>query len=54
MTRQTRSQGVTASFGLVFHDPEWIRSNWAGLFDIEAIEEGTMSNSQDLVILRQL
>lgn len=44
--------GVTASFGLTCHDPAWIRTHWADRFHIDAIEEGAMSNNQDLVVLR--
>jgi hypothetical protein len=44
--------GVTGSFGLALHDPAHIRAHWSEHFDVIAIEEGAMSNGQDLVTLR--
>jgi SAM-dependent methyltransferase len=45
--------GVTASFGLSFHDPSWISNVWNDVLEVVAHEEGALSNNQDLVLLRK-
>lgn len=45
--------GVTASYGMTAHHPDWIRENWSSAFDIVDIRESLVAGTQDLNILRK-
>jgi SAM-dependent methyltransferase len=45
--------GVTSSYGMSAHSPEYIRRVWSRMFEVVDIQEGVIDNVQDLVILRK-
>lgn len=46
-----RYPGVTASYGLTAHDPDWIRREWSAVMPVRSIEERAIDNVQDLVTM---
>lgn len=45
--------GISASYGVAVHDPDYIRRAWSGDFDVLEIVEGAFREHQDLVVLRK-
>lgn len=45
--------GISASYGVAVHDPDYIRRAWSGAFDVLEIVEGAFREHQDLVVLRK-
>ena len=42
--------GITSSYGLTAHDPEYVRDHWSQFFTVSEIRPGIISRVQDLVI----
>lgn len=45
--------GISASYGVAVHDPDYIRRNWSANFMVLEIVEGAFREHQDLVVLRK-
>lgn len=45
--------GIVDRYGLVAHDPDWIRATWSEHMDVVAIHERAIDDIQDLVVLRK-
>lgn len=45
--------GISASYGVAVHAPDYIRRAWSGAFDVLEIVEGAFRRHQDLVVLRK-
>lgn len=45
--------GISASYGVAVHDPEYIRRAWSDRFKVLEIREGAFRQHQDLVVLRK-
>lgn len=46
--------GISISYGVAVHDPDYIRRHWAGDFAVLEIVEGAFREHQDLVVLRKV
>lgn len=46
--------GISASYGVAVHDPDYIRRQWSGDFAVLEISEGAFREHQDLVVLRKV
>lgn len=46
--------GISTSYGVAAHDPDYIRRKWADNFDVLEIIEGAFREHQDLVVLRKI
>jgi SAM-dependent methyltransferase len=46
-------RGLHHSYGLVAHDPDWIRKEWGQILEVVQIHERVIDGIQDLVILRK-
>lgn len=45
--------GISASYGVAVHDPDYIRCAWSADFEVLEIVEGAFREHQDLVVLRK-
>jgi len=45
--------GISASYGVAVHDPDYIRRAWSADFEVLEIVEGAFREHQDLVVLRK-
>lgn len=46
--------GISESYGVAVHDPDYIRRNWTADFELLEIIEGAFRDHQDLVVLRKI
>lgn len=46
--------GISASYGVAVHDPDYIRRQWSDDFTVLEIGEGAFREHQDLVVLRKI
>lgn len=46
--------GITGSYGIAIHDPDYIRRAWSGDFEVLEIVEGAFRDHQDLNVLRRV
>lgn len=44
--------GITGSYGLAVHDPDYFRREWSAYFEVLSIEERAFHQHQDLIVLR--
>lgn len=45
--------GISASYGVAVHDPDYVRRAWSEAFDVLEIVDGAFRQHQDLVVLRR-
>jgi SAM-dependent methyltransferase len=45
--------GISESYGVAVHDPDYIRRSWSDGFEVLEIIEGAFRDHQDLVVLRK-
>jgi SAM-dependent methyltransferase len=53
LTAPEHYPGIRDTYGLTFHDHDYIRSEWNRYFEVLRIDTGTVDGLQDVVVLRK-
>jgi SAM-dependent methyltransferase len=50
----THYPGISSSYGLTAHSPQYIKQEWSKIFEVIEVQEASIDHIQDLVVMRKI